>query len=71
MPVEVVDMLRDGLEEIRQDVANLRAQMSEEHRKLGERVAKLEQHQRTLTWVLAPTCLAIGAAIRELLIRWI
>ena len=69
MPVEVIDMLRDSIDEVRTDVAKLRDQMTEEHKMLGERVSKIEEKLRNLLWIVGPVCIGIGAGIREILLR--
>ena len=70
MPIEVVDMLKEGLDELRKEVSALRETMSREHRALAEKVAKLESQHRLFLWLGAPVCLAAGAVVRDIVVRW-
>ena len=70
MPIEVVDMLKDGHDELRRVVEKLQETMSREHRELAEKVTKLESQHRFMMWAGAPICIAIGAVVRDVVGRW-
>ena len=54
MDKEVADIILQGLSDVRRDVAELRKQLTDEHRELGERVARLEEFMKnTRYWYAA------------------
>ena len=49
MPVEVVDLLKEGLDDMRQAMASL----ADDHKQTAERLTKLEFESRVTRWVFA------------------
>ena len=78
MPTEVVDLLSESVRRLESSVEAMRQQMEREHKALREsimelekRVAAIETHQRVVTWLGAPVCIAVGAVIRDVITKWI
>ena len=78
MSVDAMDLLKEGLDEVkrslasledssRREVSELRETMSREHRELAEKVTRLESQHRFMMWLGAPVCIAIGAVVRDIL----
>ena len=78
MPTEVVDLLSESVRRLEASVEAMRQQMEREHKALRESVMELEKrvhaietHQRIVTWLTAPVCLAVGAVIRDVISKWL
>ena len=78
MPTEVQDMILSQLDNLQAQVTRLQdqmaemtAQMTKEHRELSERVARLEHWEKVYRAVLAAGGLIVGYLIREVLGKWI
>ena len=81
MPIEAIDLLKEGLDEVkrslasledssRREVSELRETMSRKHRELAEKVTRLESQHRFMLWITAPVGLVIGAVLRDIIGRW-
>ena len=66
---EVQALILKRIDELHAEQKEQRKQMHAEHKSLGDRVTKIETQQRLLLWLIAPSCVAVGAVIRELLGR--
>ena len=69
MPKEQIDIIEEGLNELKADVRGLREQMTKDHQALLERVIRLEHHEKLTRWFFAIGGTAGGFIIRELLGR--
>lgn len=66
-----------SLTEVRTEIREMRAQMAKEHSELRDKVIEVDKqmhtlhvHQRVMMWLGAPICLAVGAALREIIGKW-
>ena len=70
MDKEVADIILQGLSDVRRDVAELRKQLTDEHRELGERVARLEEFMRNSRYWYAAMGGAVLIGLKEL-VFWV
>ena len=70
MSDEVKDIILQGLSDVRRDVAELRKQLTDEHRELGERVARLEEFMRNSRYWYAAMGGAVLIGLKEL-VFWV
>ena len=70
MDKEVADIILQGLSELRREFAELRTQLTDEHRVLGERVARLEEFMKNTRYWYAAMGGAVLIGLKEL-VFWI
>ena len=78
MSPEVYDLLVDSIKEIKTDIsslrtkietdiANLRDKMQQEHKTLGDRVGRLEHHEKFTRYLFGGGAALITLTLRELI----
>ena len=67
MPRDVTDLLTDGLNEVKIQIEAMRDQMHQEHKALGDRVGKLEYHEKITRYVFGGGAALITLALREVI----
>ena len=75
MNKEVQEFLKDLLDDLKNEVKDMRSQMETEHKKLWEEVIILKQEAKVTRWIFGGTGTLLGAIVtlvaREIIVKYL